>query len=492
MARMMHVLAGALLIAHGLGAEECEDNSIIFLQERLRMHENSKSLAAEVVGTTTGVIDGSEESCRDGECEYGDLLCEELLRYGRQRHGSQIALYNAGGIRASLPAGSVTREDVLAVHPFGNNATFFNLKGADLKQMLQDALTEHGAGPGKAGNWLQVAGLRFQASYDRTGWTLRNYLVKNAANGDWAELDNDTSYSIASNSYIMDGNGGRKVASDNLELIEANGTGIADLMIDFFKNNSPVSPPALDGRTYHEHSSKVFGTAAAYIDGSCRDHTCAYGSLICEEMLRQGQQAGYGTEVSLYHAGALLAGVLQGNVTFESLLQVHRFGYLISYFLLEGKHLITLLEEMLADHGAPGAGIAPGWLQMAGLRFKSSWNGTAWTLGAVEVKNGTMWKALNNTEMLTRNYSVAGSSYVRFTRTAVTTNAVPLKDDGPGALITMSKLFESSSPVEPPADDERECLTGNCTWPEVRDLSCRPQAALSMLIATMFMLLSVL
>ena len=161
---MMHVLAGALLIAHGLGTELCQDNSIIFLQERHRLHRNSKTLGAEVVGTTTGskiigaevvatttgsktlgaevvgtttgAIDGSEQSCRDGECEYGVLLCDELLRYRSRKHGSQIALYNAGGIRASLPAGSVTREDVLAVHPFGNNATFFKLEGAALKQML--------------------------------------------------------------------------------------------------------------------------------------------------------------------------------------------------------------------------------------------------------------------------------------------------------------------------------------------------------------------
>ena len=50
----------------------------------------------------------------------GALLCEELLRVGHSKgYAPQIAIYNSGSIEASISAGDVTVDDLLAVHPLG-------------------------------------------------------------------------------------------------------------------------------------------------------------------------------------------------------------------------------------------------------------------------------------------------------------------------------------------------------------------------------------
>ena len=59
-------------------AGQCEENEVVFLQDHLGLNDNSINAKSAVIGRTTAMIDGSSESCRDGECAYGVLLCEEL------------------------------------------------------------------------------------------------------------------------------------------------------------------------------------------------------------------------------------------------------------------------------------------------------------------------------------------------------------------------------------------------------------------------------
>jgi len=435
---------------------------MLLLQERLRI---KRADGAEVIGSTTAAIDGSRASCRDEECQYGNLLCDELLRYGREKYGTQIALYNGGGIRASLPAGDITAGHIKEVHPFGNKATFFTLKGAAITQMLEDVLSEHGAPPGTSGNYLQTSGLRFQASLSGSAWTTHNTLVKNISTGAWDDLDADKSYSVVSNTYIVDGNGGRKVASGNLVMIDENGPAIADLMTDLFRRSSPVSPPALDGRSFHQVSSKVLGTATDTIDGSkasCRDHTCAYGVLLCDEMLRMGQESGYGTQIALYNGGGIRASLPKGDVDVAAMLAIHPYGNLMSYFKLQGQFVKKYLDMALEEHGPPGQGAEGNWPQLAGLRFMADWDGSAWTLKDVQVQSSSSsWEPLDVDAM----YSMTTNAYVRYGnggRDVVSTHAVPLQDDGPAILGMMETLIARSSPVSPPKYDARECLDSAC------------------------------
>ncbi len=92
---------------------------------------------------------------RRAETNLGDLVADAF----RDQGGADIAINGGGGIRASIPAGDVTREDILKVNPFGNSLCVIQVTG----QQLLDAL-EWGsrAVPSEDGGFLQVSGLSYE------------------------------------------------------------------------------------------------------------------------------------------------------------------------------------------------------------------------------------------------------------------------------------------------------------------------------------------
>ena len=61
-----------------------------------------------------------------------------MLTYALQEYtGADAALYNSGGVRAGLPQGEVTRRDVFAVEPFGNQVVLVTLSGAQFAELLE-------------------------------------------------------------------------------------------------------------------------------------------------------------------------------------------------------------------------------------------------------------------------------------------------------------------------------------------------------------------
>ena len=92
---------------------------------------------------------------RRAETNLGDLVADAF----RDQGGTDIAINGGGGIRASIPAGNVTREDILKVNPFGNSLCVIQVTG----QQLLDAL-EWGsrAVPSEDGGFLQVSGLSYE------------------------------------------------------------------------------------------------------------------------------------------------------------------------------------------------------------------------------------------------------------------------------------------------------------------------------------------
>jgi 2',3'-cyclic-nucleotide 2'-phosphodiesterase (5'-nucleotidase family) len=90
---------------------------------------------------------------RRGESALGDLIADAQ----RAATGTQMAMTNAGGIRADLLAGPVSFRDVYAVQPFQNVLIRLTLTGEQVHRALEAAVT---------GSVGQVSGLRF--SFDPT------------------------------------------------------------------------------------------------------------------------------------------------------------------------------------------------------------------------------------------------------------------------------------------------------------------------------------
>ena len=73
----------------------------------------------------------------------------------RWKTGTQIGLQNSGGIRADIKAGPVTKDDIFNVAPFHNKLFIFNLRGQQIKDLLEYDVER---------DWdrMQISGLKYR------------------------------------------------------------------------------------------------------------------------------------------------------------------------------------------------------------------------------------------------------------------------------------------------------------------------------------------
>lgn len=90
-----------------------------------------EKFAAEVVGDTKVVLDQS--TCQKMECTLGDFMADAMLDY-RIGGNPNVAgvIINAGGVRATIDDGSITRGEVLTAFPFGNAVVELDFTGKEL------------------------------------------------------------------------------------------------------------------------------------------------------------------------------------------------------------------------------------------------------------------------------------------------------------------------------------------------------------------------
>lgn len=166
--------------------------------------ENETALN-RVIGTSPVELDGVWEHIRIGQTNLGNVITDAYLL----ATGADIAFENAGGIRASIAAGTVTYGDVINVSPYGNYVVTKKLTGAQIKEMLESSLTiqkncivandsgEWDAWPNDSGSYLQVGGII--VCFDPAQPAGARVL---SVQKDGQELDDTKEYTVAVNNYL--------------------------------------------------------------------------------------------------------------------------------------------------------------------------------------------------------------------------------------------------------------------------------------------------
>lgn len=104
-----------------------------------------------------------------------------------------FAFQNSGGIRVSeLEAGALTVGDIFELEPFGNDIIIHQMTADDLRSLIGTDSESRGEAD------LRVAGLNYEVITDADG----NLETVNLYYPDGTELDEDTEYTVALNSYI--------------------------------------------------------------------------------------------------------------------------------------------------------------------------------------------------------------------------------------------------------------------------------------------------
>ena len=181
---------------------------------------------AEVVAHTTFdlCISDAETGVRlvsNQETNIGDL-CADAYKY---ISGADIAFVNGGGVRVTIPAGDITLNDILKVHPFGNALCVCEVTGQEVLDALEMSVS---AWPGEFGGWLCPAeGLTYEVhTYLPSSVVLDDakmfvgvdgeYRVKNVmVNGE--PLDLEKTYTLACHDYKLHNMGdGYTMFADNV------------------------------------------------------------------------------------------------------------------------------------------------------------------------------------------------------------------------------------------------------------------------------------
>lgn len=95
-----------------------------------------------------------KRAIRNSETNLGDFCADAY----RAMVGADIAFANGGGIRADIEEGDITYEEIINVHPFGNEICMIETTGQDILDALEVGACEY---PIENGGFLQVSGLSY-------------------------------------------------------------------------------------------------------------------------------------------------------------------------------------------------------------------------------------------------------------------------------------------------------------------------------------------
>lgn len=141
-----------------------------------------------VVAQTAVYLDGERSNVRYKETNLGNLITKAI----KLRTQSDIAISNAGGIRASIAVGPVTYGDIFKVLPFGNTVCTVELTGAELIQYMAQIAT---MAPGD-GNFPQMSGVSLKTD-------VANNILELKVNN--RPVSAQGRYKIAMNNFMAEG-----------------------------------------------------------------------------------------------------------------------------------------------------------------------------------------------------------------------------------------------------------------------------------------------
>ncbi|MBD5154013.1 MAG: bifunctional metallophosphatase/5'-nucleotidase [Oscillibacter sp.] len=171
--------------------------------------------------TTTVKLNGDRDpGNRTEETNLGDLITDAMVWYATKdgedlgvSPENVIAITNGGGIRASVEAGNISKNDINTVLPFGNSVAYVTVSGEDLLEVLEASTF---CTPTAVGAFPQVAGIEFTIDVskpydqgdlygDTTYYAPKsiNRVTVNSVNGQ--DFDAEADYVVVTNDFTAAG-----------------------------------------------------------------------------------------------------------------------------------------------------------------------------------------------------------------------------------------------------------------------------------------------
>ncbi|KAI0451760.1 Metallo-dependent phosphatase-like protein [Xylaria acuta] len=198
-----------------------------------------EKFASEEVGESNIVLD--QTTCQKKECALGDLISDAILQY-RLDGGSDavFSLVNAGGIRATIDEGPITRGEVLTSFPFSNAVVEVEFAGGELWTVFEGIVSGVNQDNEKeVTSFVQVSkGIKVSYNPDND---VGDRLVSLEIAG--KEVDKSAKYTVVTIDFVAGGGDNFFGPIENLVVLDT----LDEVLVEYIQKNTPIDFE-LDGR----------------------------------------------------------------------------------------------------------------------------------------------------------------------------------------------------------------------------------------------------
>lgn len=146
-----------------------------------------------ILDKVEGVTD--TELTHDRFATGSSILGQWVADVMRKAAGTQIGIQNGGGLREPIAKGNITMGDLYTVMPFDNTLVKMNLKGSDLKRVIENGIENNNVG------WVQLAGVKVYYDKDaKAGSRITAMFLE-----DGTPIDMNKTYSVVTNDFMATG-----------------------------------------------------------------------------------------------------------------------------------------------------------------------------------------------------------------------------------------------------------------------------------------------
>ncbi|XP_072122018.1 5'-nucleotidase [Mobula birostris] len=214
------------------------------------------SFGKEYVGRTLVYLDGTTESCRNRECNMGNLICDAMIWQSVRKPGENswshvsICMTQGGGIRAPINEqgnnGKIQMDSLMTVLPFGGTIDLLEVRGSTIRAAFEHSVRRYGM---NTGEFLQVSGIQVEFNLKRPSGSRvvkLSVLCADCRVPQYQPLHDAKIYKIITSSYIANGGDGFAMLKNEKLSHETGQTDIS--VVSSYIKQLEVVYPAVEGR----------------------------------------------------------------------------------------------------------------------------------------------------------------------------------------------------------------------------------------------------
>ena len=190
-------------------------------------------------------IAGCDAATAERGSDISNVVAQAFLYLSKN---ADVAIQNGGGVRTDIAQGDITIGDAYTLLPFANTLTDLTMTGAEIRQVLNEAVDFAHTPDGSSGAYPYAAGLRWDVDMTRAeGDRLYNIEVKGRDETAWRALTDGETLNVVTNSFTAGGRDGYVTFGTVSEDGRAVDTFLdyAQSFVDYVREQGTVSKPAI-------------------------------------------------------------------------------------------------------------------------------------------------------------------------------------------------------------------------------------------------------